>query len=338
MTRDIQITEKLENAEAITNNFTDEAPTKLRASFTLSDGNPLNPSEFKLQLSTDENFDTLEKINISRLDVVDEVTLNVTDSFWEFKNLTPGKKYYYRIYIKNSEQETYSNVSDGTTYGLKDVGDLLVGNSVYGSDAMFMAMTKENDLNDDFLYEDYPSFSKLEFATDSDFDNMIEPLMVGHIMDNYYREAGSNIYVRSTLTFKDKTHTFVKSIDTKENIIARFSDDSYLKSNITEAKKNQKTIYLGDTNGEHIAIYNVPGTLDEIKEYPIISDKEGPSDFYIKYYDKEGEVHSVRSVTEAKLNIYRIDDSGNMFARITGYVGFKNSKSLDNCVFKAKLN
>jgi PKD repeat protein len=338
MKRDIKITEKLENAEAVTNDFVYETPTKLTANFTLSDGNPLNPSEFKLQLSRDENFNNLEQISISQLDKVEELTLKITDDFWEFKNLIPGEKYYYRIHIENTDNESWSNVSEGNTYGIAEIGALQVGNSDEGIDVMFKASHAINDLDDDFLYEDYPEFEEMEFATDEDFNNVIEPLMVGNIQNNYYREAGTQIYVRATLKFKGKSHSYKKSLNTEEHVIAMFSDDTYLKSTSTEAKKNQKTIFLGDTEGEHIAIYNVPGNLNEKGEYEITSvEDERIGVFYLKYYDKDGKGHSIYATSDATLEIYRIDDSGNMFARILGYVGFENSKSLDGCVFKAKL-
>lgn len=333
----VVVNEVAKETEASTQDATSTSISKLTAPFELIMASESDPAKFYLQLSKSEDFMVLEDIYTERYFSTKELELNPSNSSHEFKNLAPEETYFYRIKMETTQGESFSNVSSGVTKSLEGIGTL----TVKAYDATMFEVLRSISQPEDNCLEEYPEHTSLIFATDAEFKNAFAPAMVGHIMDTYYREAGTKVFVQSTVSFKGKELNLRGSIETTDMVVARQSDNFIFTSAIASAYS--KAIVLGDSNAERIS-FNIPAGLTETGTYSIkAGEAETANNFYMNYFDADNRKYCVNNALEnTELEIYRIE--GNVvYGRVKEYVSLKHEGtgktiSFSPIIFKAEKN
>ena len=280
---------------------TDIDVTQFTANYTLESGEIAARTNHYLQLSKTNDFAVLEDVDGFSSDVQEEVKLGASSTSYTIKNLIPEQLYFYRIKttydVNTTVETTYSNIGEVTSLTLPQATVTTAEEGLFS-----FKISSSLAINDITVVYDIA----ITAARDADFTDMVT-LERRPFNNTYYREAGTNLYIKATATVNGKTSEKVIEYNTSENFITGNTDFN-ASGTFASLSENNTVLTIGTDGGERIE-YRFLDAVTEGNSFNIENGND-PTKNRAIYYTADGTLYEYHNNTAvASIYFYKITDN-----------------------------
>ncbi len=289
-------------ASATISSASDIGATFFTVNYTLVSGES-NFTDYYLQISKTQDFAVLEDIDPFMSGSQQEAEINATSTSKTVSNLIPGQQYFCRIRINiftpgAGDEIIYSEAINATTIALPEPSITAEIDSQPFDFQISSSLT---------VGDPYPVSYDIEIvaARDADFTDIVS-LERRPVNNVYYREPGTNLYIKAIATVNGKASEKVIEFNTAENYLTG-NDDFNSVGTDAILSQNNTVLTIGNGSGERIE-YHFAQPVAEGDSYIIQNGTSGEDQVF--YFSPSGVTYELNNNTGiATLHFYKISSS-----------------------------